>query len=334
MSSRASDSELALSVRGLKKNFGSRPALAGLDLSVPRGIVYGFLGPNGAGKTTAMRILAGLIHPDAGSIDLFGRPWQRGDRRRLFEVGALIESPAFYPFLSARENLRALAAAGAPVPRSRIEELLELVGLNDRAADKVGGYSLGMKQRLGIAGALLSDPELLLLDEPSNGLDPGGIHAMRELLRRLSAAGKTVFVSSHMLGEVRLMVDVVGIIAMGRLVREGSIKQLLAEEGTLRVQVAPEQTWQAAPLLAQLVSGEHLNQPDGEPGWFTLRIEPERASEVSRILAVNEIYVSHLEAGSDLEQLFLELTNPEAAGDHATFGVAGAIPVADKSAEA
>src|SRR5438552_9933614 len=228
---------LALSTRGLRKSYGSRLALDGLDLSVPSGVGYGFLGPNGAGKTTTMRLLTGLLHPDAGSIELLGRPFRRGDRQRLFEVGALVESPSFYPYLSGRANLRSLAAAGAPVARGRIEELLELVGLRERANDKVSGYSLGMKQRLGIAGALLSDPRLLLLDEPANGLDPAGIVAMRETLRRLAASGKTVFVSSHILGEVQVMVDMVGIITGGRLVREGPIKELLNDEGVVKVRV-------------------------------------------------------------------------------------------------
>ena len=144
---------------------------------MPEGVVYGFLGPNGAGKTTTMRILTGLVRPDAGRVEILGLPFGRRDRRRLFEVGALIEAPSFYPFLSGRENLRALAAAGARTSFARIDELLALVNLEDRAGDKVAGYSLGMKQRLGIASALLSDPRLLLLDEPANGLDPAGIAA-------------------------------------------------------------------------------------------------------------------------------------------------------------
>ncbi len=230
----------ALVTRGLEKRYGPRMALAGLDLSVPNGVVYGFLGPNGAGKTTTMRLLTGLIHPDAGSIEILGKPFGRGDRRHLFDVGALVESPSFYPYLSARANLRALAATGAQTSDRRVEELLELVGLRDRARDKVQDYSLGMKQRLGIAAALLSDPRLLLLDEPSNGLDPGGIVAMRSTLKQLAAAGKTVFVSSHILGEVQQLADVVGIIAAGRLVREGSIGELLQGEGIVRVRVGPD----------------------------------------------------------------------------------------------
>ena len=179
--------ELALATRAVRKSYGSRLALDGLDLSVPTGVVYGFLGPNGAGKTTTMRLLTGLIHPDGGSIEMLGRPFARGDRRRLFEVGALVETPSFYPYLSGRENLRALAAAGAQTPKSRDRARCSSSSACPSAAsDKVSRYSLGMKQRLGIAGALLSDPKLLLLDEPANGLDPAGIVAMRETLRHFA----------------------------------------------------------------------------------------------------------------------------------------------------
>jgi ABC-2 type transport system ATP-binding protein len=300
--------------------------LAGLELSVPSGVVYGFLGPNGAGKTTTMRLLTGLIHPDAGTIELLGKPFGRGDRRRLFDVGALIESPSFYPYLSGRENLRALAATGAPTPKGRIEELLELVGLRDRARDKVQTYSLGMKQRLGIAAALLSDPRLLLLDEPANGLDPAGIVAMRTTLRHLASTGKTVFVSSHVLGEVQQLADVIGIIAAGRLVREGPIDELLLGEGVVRVRVSPEQVAPARGVLASLVPDGDVAPVPGDDGWLSVRIAPERAADVNRELASAGIYASGLEAGSDLESLFLELTQGEPTASHegTFFGVAGA----------
>jgi ABC-2 type transport system ATP-binding protein len=300
---------LALATRGLRKSYGSRRALDGLDLSVPEGVVYGFLGPNGAGKTTTMRLLTRLIHPDAGSIELLGEPIERGDRHRLFDVGALIESPAFYPYLSGRDNLRVLAATGAKTPRSRIDEMLELVGLADRARDKVSGYSLGMKQRLGIAAALLSDPRLLLLDEPANGLDPAGIVGMRDSLRRLAASGKTVFVSSHILSEVQQLVDVVGIIAAGKLVREGTISQLLHDEGIVRVRVAPDEVEIARSALARLEGSPTVDVgTDAGAGWLTVHVEPARASGVNRALAEQGIYASRVEAGSDLEALFLELT--------------------------
>jgi ABC-2 type transport system ATP-binding protein len=322
---------LALATRDLRKSYGSRVALAGLDLSVPTGVVYGFLGPNGAGKTTTMRLLTGLLHPDSGSIQLLGSPFARGDRRRLFRVGALVESPSFYPYLNGRQNLHALAATGAPVPKNRVEELLELVGLRDRATDKVSGYSLGMKQRLGIAGALLSDPQLLLLDEPANGLDPAGIVAMRETLRHLATIGKTVFVSSHLLAEIQVMADVVGIIAAGRLVREGTMQELLGSQQVVRVRVPRDASTAAIDLLGSIgtatVGAAGAPEPDRDAVWLSVPAAPNRAAEINRLLASGGIYASGLESGSDLEMLFLELTGGEpVAGSEGTFqgiGVAG-----------
>jgi ABC-2 type transport system ATP-binding protein len=313
------DSSLALATRGLRKSYGKRLALDGLDLSVPTGVVYGFLGPNGAGKTTTMRLLTGLLHPDSGTIELLGTPFRRGDRKRLFSVGALVESPSFYPYLSGRQNLHALAATGARVPAGRIEELLELVGLRDRATDKVSGYSLGMKQRLGIAGALLSDPELLLLDEPANGLDPAGIVAMRETLRRLAAEGKTVFVSSHLLGEVEVLADVVGIIAAGRLVREGTLDSMLRDQGVVRVRVPASKLAEARSTLEVVARVEPHGTGEGDP-WLAVHLSPDRAMEVNRRLAAAGIFASGLESGTDLELLFLELTGgSSAASSEGTF---------------
>ena len=311
---------LALATRGLRKSYGSRLALDGLDLSVPSGVVYGFLGPNGAGKTTTMRLLTGLLHPDAGSIELLGKPFTRGDRQRLFDVGALVESPSFYPYLSARANLGTLASAGGHVAKGRIDELLELVGLRERAQDKVSGYSLGMKQRLGIAGALLSDPKLLLLDEPANGLDPAGIVAMRETLRRLAAVGKTVFVSSHLLAEVQVLADVVGIIAAGRLVREGTLESLLNDQGVVRVRVGKEQGDAARAALDGLAP-DLAFEDRGDELWLTVHVEPSRAAEVNRQLAEAGIYASGLEAGTDLEPLFLELTGGGASSEGTMQGI-------------
>jgi len=341
---------LALATRGLRKSYGSRLALDGLDLSVPSGVVYGFLGPNGAGKTTTMRLLTGLLHPDAGSIELLGRPFRRGDRRRLFEVGALVESPSFYPYLSGRANLHSLSAAGAEVPKGRVEELLELVGLRERANDKVSGYSLGMKQRLGIAGALLSDPKLLLLDEPANGLDPAGIVAMRETLRRLAASGKTVFVSSHLLAEVQVLADVVGIIARGKLVREGSLDALLSDQGVVRVRVARSEMGAAraaleglapvddgaagapaggAPTAAAALATTALAPVETEAGqWLTVHVEPSRAAEVNRLLAQAGIFASGLESGTDLELLFLELTGGGDSSEGRMQGIGAGPPAA------
>lgn len=316
---------LALATRALRKSYGTHRALDGLDLSVPSGVVYGFLGPNGAGKTTTMRLLTGLIHPDGGSIEMLGRPFSRGDRHRLYEVGALVESPSFYPYLSGRANLRELAAVGATVSRRRIEEVLELVGLVDRAADAVQTYSLGMRQRLGIAAALLSDPKLLLLDEPANGLDPAGIVAMRDTLRRFAAQGKTVFVSSHQLAEVQVMADVVGIIAAGRLVREGPLAELLAAEGSVRVRVRSAQLEQASSVLRELGPVQPPAEAQHDAVWLSVHVAAARAEDVNRALAASGIYASGLEAGSDLEMLFLELTGDQEAGHEGTFvGLAAA----------
>ncbi len=306
---------IALATSGLRKSYGSRLALDGLDLMVPTGVVYGFLGPNGAGKTTTMRVLTGLIHPDGGTVEMLGRPFTRRDRKRLFDVGALVESPAFYPYLSGRENLRMLAAAGAPGATSRIDGILDTVGLTARAGDAVSRYSLGMKQRLGIAGALLNDPQLLLLDEPANGLDPAGIVAMRDTLRHLASLGKTVFVSSHLLPEVQQMADIVGIIAAGKLVREGPIGELLDAQGVVRVRVAHAEVPAAAAALARFASSEHVApSPEGN-GWITVHVAASRAAEVNQVLAEAGIYAAGLSAGSDLEELFLSLTDGAASAD-------------------
>jgi ABC-2 type transport system ATP-binding protein len=297
---------LALRATGLVKTYGPRRALDGLDLAVPQGVVYGFLGPNGAGKTTTMRIVTGLIRADEGTVELFGTRvgWlDRGPRARL---GALVEAPAFYPYLSGRDNLRVLAGLGPAPDPGRIDAVLGQVALVDRAGDRYETYSMGMRQRLGIAGALLNDPPLLLLDEPANGLDPAGIVEMRALLRALAADGKTVLVSSHILPEIQLMADEVAIIAAGRLVRAGPLDTLLAASGEVRIQVAPEDVDRAMTLLGPLASGVHANGRG--PGWLTAAAAPDRAAELNRALVAAGIAVSGLEPGSDLEALFLSLT--------------------------
>jgi ABC-type multidrug transport system ATPase subunit len=298
----------ALATYGLEKRYGARPALTGLDLRVPRGVVYGFLGPNGAGKTTTMRLLVGLLRPDAGRIELLGEPFSWRDRKRLFRVGSLIETPAFYPYLSGRDNLRVIGAAGPRTPKPRMDEVLQFVDLLDRAKDRYDTYSLGMKQRLGIAAALLNNPELLLLDEPANGLDPAGIVAMRQLLRQVTEQGATVFISSHILPEVQQLADIVGIIVEGKLVREGPLAQMLEEGGHVRVRVGEDEVPRTVEILTRLVNAPE--QPIREPGGvvLTVRVPPARAGDVNKALAQAGIYASRLEAGSDLEELFLSLT--------------------------
>ncbi len=305
----------ALATRGLRKAYGKRVALNGLDLTVPVGVVYGFLGPNGAGKTTTMRLLTGLIRPDAGTIEMLGQPYRARDRTRLFDVGALVETPAFYPYLSGRDNLHVLAAAGAKVPATRVEEVLDTVALRDRAGDRFSTYSLGMKQRLGIAGALLNDPPLLLLDEPAIGLDPAGIVAMRALLRTLTSVGKTVFVSSHILPEVQQLADVVGIIAAGRIVSEGPLDALLAASGNVRVRIPGPDVERATDVLRAFTNGAPLAPPTaaGDGVWLRVPGDSTRASQVNRTLAEAGIYASAIDTDSDLEEIFLGLTETPAA---------------------
>jgi len=233
----------ALVARGLTKRYGRTNVVDGLDLSVERGELYGFLGPNGAGKTTTIRMALGLVHPSGGEVRLLGEPVAPGvDLDVLERVGAMIEEPAFYRFLSGRRNLEALARAGRhpeDVRRrlSRIDEVLELVGLSEAASMRVKAYSQGMRQRLGIALALLGDPEVLILDEPTNGLDPAGMREVRGLLRRLAGGGTTVFVSSHLLAEVETMCDRVGVLSHGRLVAEGPPGRLRGGAECLRIEV-------------------------------------------------------------------------------------------------
>ncbi|HEX5240609.1 MAG TPA: ABC transporter ATP-binding protein [Candidatus Limnocylindrales bacterium] len=319
---------LAVATHGLRKAYGRTVALDGLDLAVPRGVVYGFLGPNGAGTTTTIRCLLGLIHPDAGTMDLLGRSYSGHDRRRLFDVGSLIESPSFYPYLSGRENLNVIASTGPAPGKGRIDEVLELVDLTGRARDRVQGYSLGMRQRLGIGAALLNDPQLLILDEPANGLDPAGIHALRATLRRLVEGGdRTIVVSSHILPEVQLMADVVGIINHGHLVYEGALDQLLHRSGSVRARVQAADVPAAVTALAGLAGTDAVTvQPvddEAEPErWIEARIPADRARDANRVLAEAGIYASGLAAGSDLESIFLELTG----GPLASIGEGAGAP--------
>jgi ABC-2 type transport system ATP-binding protein len=219
---------LPLEARGLRKRYGHVVAVDDVDLSVRAGDIYGFLGPNGAGKTTAMRILLGLLRPDAGAARLFGRDPQHELPEALDGVAGFVETPHFYPYLTGRKNLELFAAFDGGDGRRRIEELLELVDLRNRAGDRVGGYSQGMRQRLGLAASLLRDPRLLILDEPTNGLDPAGIRDMRALISRLAGEGMTVFLSSHLLAEVEELCTRVAIINNGRIVYEGALGELHA----------------------------------------------------------------------------------------------------------
>jgi ABC-2 type transport system ATP-binding protein len=222
---------LAIETTGLLKRFGERTAIDRVDLSVPRGSAFGFLGPNGAGKTTMIRMLLGLTHASAGSMSLLGRPVPSERAQALARVGAIVEEPRFHPYLSGRENLQLVAAVRGPEAHERINPALARVGLAERAEEKVKKYSLGMRQRLGVARCLLADPLLLILDEPTNGLDPGGIQEFREMIRvMVEQEGRTVFLSSHLLDEVEKICDHAAIVDRGKILMQGAISEL-AEGG-------------------------------------------------------------------------------------------------------
>ena len=296
---------MVISTEGLSFNFGSQQVVKSLSLQVPEGSIYGFLGPNGAGKTTTIKLLLNLLKTDQGSIHIFEQELQSNRISILSQIGSLIEQPAIYLHLSGRENLlnRALLLQ---VPEKRVDEMLELVHLTEAAHKKAGKYSLGMKQRLGIALALLSDPKLLILDEPTNGLDPNGIIEVRELLIRLvTRHKKTVFVSSHLLAEVERMATHVGIIHKGEMLFQGSIKDLEAISQP-QIQVELNETVDAANFLKKHgltvteVSDECVSVP------FTSKTQ---MGEINTLLNRNDYTVYSIrKVNKDLEKLFLDIT--------------------------
>jgi ABC-2 type transport system ATP-binding protein len=241
---------LAVKTTGLTKHFGERKALDGVDLEVPRGVAFGFLGPNGAGKTTIIRLLLALAWPTSGSMSVLGHAVPESRAQALAGVGAIVEEPTFYGFLSGRENLEVNAAARGGMAEERIPAALERVGLGARADERVSNYSLGMRQRLGIARCLLGDPELLFLDEPMNGLDPAGMLEVRALIRSLVDEGRTVFLSSHLLDEVQRTCDFAAIVDRGKVVTQGSIDELTARNR--RISIGTDDPGRAAGLVANL----------------------------------------------------------------------------------
>ena len=288
---------------GLGKSYGSITAVQDLNISVRRGEVYGFLGPNGAGKTTTLRMLLGLIQPSSGTATVLGEA--PGSPQGLQGVGSLVESPAFYPYLSGRDNLRVMARyCGAPI--SRVEEVLGQVELSGRAQDRFKKYSLGMKQRLGVAAALLKDPELLILDEPTNGLDPKGVADMRALIRRIGQGERTVLLSSHLLGEVEQVCNRVGVIHRGELVMEGTVDELRSGGGIL-VKAEPLEKARETALGLDGVEGAEVRD-----GMLVIKADPNRAAEVNAGLVGAGLRVSELRPlERSLEDAFLELTHGE-----------------------
>jgi len=298
----------AVEMHAVSKSYARRGrppqlALDALDLVVSSGGVHGFLGPNGSGKTTSIRVLLGLVRADAGEVRLLDRPVPAGLPEVIGSVGALVETPLFFPGFSGRRNLRLLAEV-AGVPHSRVEEVLEQVDLRDRAEDRFKGYSLGMKQRLGIAAALLKSPRLLILDEPSNGLDPAGIRDVRELIRRLGQDGSTtVLLSSHLLAEIEQVADSVSIMARGRCIASGPVHDVLASRSSGDVRVRVPDRAAAAAVLA----GAGYTVTPTDDGLLVAAVA--NPGEVTRVLAEQGHYLEELTpVAADLESAFLALT--------------------------
>jgi ABC-2 type transport system ATP-binding protein len=298
-----------VAARGLVKRYGDITAVAGVDLTVERGDVFGYLGPNGAGKTTSLRMLLGLIRPTEGSAQLFGRDPLVVGARALDGVAGFVEGPRFYPYLSGRKNLRLLGDLDGGVPTARIDAVLDVVDLRDRAKDRVGGYSHGMKQRLGIAASLLREPQLLLLDEPTTGLDPAGMRDMRELVKRLASEGITILLSSHILAEVEELCNRVAIIRSGRIIYEGLLEELLqSAAGGYRLKATDPERARAV-LLARGVEGVKL--VDGE---LQFQADEPTVEAVTVSLGQAGIGISALvPLTATLEELFLGMTEEEAA---------------------
>ena len=301
--------ELAIETTGLTKRFGAQTAVDGVDLAVPRGAVFGFLGPNGSGKTTTIRMLLGLVAANAGDARVLGAEMPRHVDSVLPRVGALVEGPAFSPYLSGEANLRRFDAADRHAPRrtrnARVAEALERVGLSHAARKKVHAYSLGMKQRLGIANALLVRRELLVLDEPTNGLDPQGTREVRALIRSFADDGTTVFVSSHLLAEVEQVCSHVGVMSAGRLVAQGTLDEF-RDEGEARVLVRTPDVALAREVLSRLL--EDRGAADGEAS-VTARLGATPPEVVVAALVEAGVRVRGFETvHADLEQRFVELT--------------------------
>jgi ABC-2 type transport system ATP-binding protein len=302
--------ELAISTRGLRKTYRTRRgrrvvAVQGLDLDVPVGGVHGFLGPNGSGKTTSIRMLLGLVRADAGSMTVFDQLVPDHLPKVVGRVGAIVEAPKFFPAFTGRKNLELLADA-IGTPRKRVDEVLDETSLGERGRDRFKSYSLGMKQRLAIAATLLKEPDLLIFDEPTNGLDPAGIREIRETMRTLGEQGRTVLVSSHILAEVEQVADTVSIIGHGRLLASGTVAEVIGSTTGGAVKVGLDDLDGAARILT--AAGLTV-RADGN---YLLVDGAEQPSDLTRLLAQQELYVSELiPVRADLESVFLELTTGE-----------------------
>jgi ABC-2 type transport system ATP-binding protein len=295
----------AILTEGLSKRYGQRLAVDAVSLEVGRGEVFGFLGPNGAGKTTTIAMLLGLVKPTAGRALVLGHDVAREPAAALRGVGAMIEAPAFYPYLSGRDNLRVLARIHA-LPETAIGAALATVELSERARDRYRTYSQGMRQRLGIAAALLHGPQLIILDEPTNGLDPAGTVELRALIRSLADDGRTVFLSSHLLHEIQQVCDRVAILKAGRVLRQGAVRELLRRGQGLQLRVDGD----AAPALELLRGLPWVGGVERHGDTLLVQAPAERAAELNGLLARGGVMVAELRAReASLEDLFLELTS-------------------------
>lgn len=304
----ARSDEVVIRLQQLSKRYGKRMAVNNLSLNVHRGDIFGFLGPNGAGKTTTIRMLFGLITATTGHVEVLGQDILRQRSRVLPRVGALIETPALYLYMSGRANLEAVASVLGGVPRQRIDTVLELVGLKGRQKDRVKTYSLGMKQRLGMAIALLQDPDILILDEPANGLDPAGIVEMRDLMHQLAEQGKTVFISSHILSEVQQICTRVAIINRGQLVTETTVEDLTRGKGEFAVQV--ENAAAALELVQQQEWGRDARLDPENAGKIITAAPDARGRDLNLFLVQAGFVPDGLTPATlDLEKVFLELTD-------------------------
>ena len=292
---------------GLTKRYGRVMAVDGLSLNVPRGRIFGLLGPNGSGKTTLMSMLLGLVRPTDGSFTLFGQPSERGGLdRQLHRIGALIETPSFYPYMSGRNNLAYFQGISGRGDPAELDLLLEQVGLGGRGDDKFQTYSLGMKQRLGLAYTLLGDPELLVLDEPTNGMDPAGMAEVRELIHELGGENRTVILSSHLLHEVEQVCDSVGILSHGRLIAQGDVAELLQERGRPQVRLRTTDDRKAWEILNALA---WVDSVSADNGYLVAGVDAARSWEITAALSRNEVYVAEMTpAQMSLEQYFLDVT--------------------------
>ncbi len=306
----AAESPWAVETHGLTKRFGTNVAVNGVELRVPRGCAFGYLGPNGAGKTTLIRVLLGLTHADSGTMSLLGYQVPRHRDVALARVGAIVDEPRFHGHLTGRQNLQILAAARGEAARERIGPSLERVGMTQRADDRVSKYSMGMRQRLGVAACLIGDPELLILDEPMNGLDPAGRHDMRDMILSLVAEGRTVVLSSHLLDEVQRTCDAVAIVDRGNVIRQGSISELLAG-ASLVLEVECSDPDRARVLLEGTNLAAHIEVGTLGLG-ITLPGGTERGvtAEVARVLVEGGISLYRLQQmQTSLESWFLQVTS-------------------------